>query len=332
MTVNTNSATAIGTVLFTTASPGVGALNGTGSLILGSSTGTALTIGSATNNLSSNFSGVVSEATAGEGSIITAGTGTVTLSGTNTYSGGTTIGAGTLSAMNSSGSATGAGSVGVSSTATLAGGNGSGNGGIGGPAAPTASTQGFVTGPVTVADGATVAPGTPSTFGILTINGNMSFNSSSATGSTLFIKLSDKQNDVLVVTSGGMLNFGATGSNMITISLQNSGGTFNFGNTYVYTIAQADSASLITGFDTSNLNIVANGFIGSASNFQVQQVGNQLQLTFTPTAAPEPSQLLLFGVMAGGAGFGWLRRRRASKRSSAAKKPFGSPILLPTDE
>jgi len=101
LTVNTNSATAIGTVNFTSGGPGIGSLSGNGNVVLDKSTGTALTIGSSTN-LSSTFSGVISEGTPTEGSIIKADTGTLTLTGPNAYTGGTTISAGTLAFANGS--------------------------------------------------------------------------------------------------------------------------------------------------------------------------------------------------------------------------------------
>ncbi|WP_395352767.1 autotransporter-associated beta strand repeat-containing protein [Variovorax sp. UC122_21] len=55
------------------------------------------------------------------GSIVKVGAGTLTLSGANSYTGGTTVAAGTLSVTNKSGSATGTGAVQVQSGATLAG-------------------------------------------------------------------------------------------------------------------------------------------------------------------------------------------------------------------
>ena len=121
LTVNTNSATAIGTVNFTTSSPNIGSLNGNGSVVLQNSTGTALTIGY-TNNLSSSFSGVISEATAGEGSVIMASTNTLTLSGANTYSGATTVNTGTL-LLSATGSINNSTSVQVNNNGALTLGN-----------------------------------------------------------------------------------------------------------------------------------------------------------------------------------------------------------------
>ena len=84
----------IGTINFNGAAPTIGSLAGNGKAVLNNAGGTNLTVGS-TNNLSSTFSGVISNG-AGTGSLTKAGTGTLTLTGTNTYTGGTTVNAGTL--------------------------------------------------------------------------------------------------------------------------------------------------------------------------------------------------------------------------------------------
>jgi autotransporter-associated beta strand protein len=78
----------------------IGSLAGAGNVTLGSAT---LTAGG--NNNSTVFSGVVS----GTGALTKAGTGTLTLAGANTYTGGTTVSAGTLQLGNggSSGSIVG---------------------------------------------------------------------------------------------------------------------------------------------------------------------------------------------------------------------------------
>jgi autotransporter-associated beta strand protein len=82
----------------------VGSLEGDGLVLLGAN---ALTIGS--NNLSTTFSGVISDS--GLGSLIKTGNGKLTLSGANTYTGGTTIDGGTLYVTNRSSSSTGSGAV-----------------------------------------------------------------------------------------------------------------------------------------------------------------------------------------------------------------------------
>jgi autotransporter-associated beta strand protein len=84
--------------------PGVaiGSLEGDGLVLLGSNN---LTIGS--NNLSTTFAGVIQDA----GSITKSGSGKLTFSSANTYTGGTTVNAGSLLVTNRRGSSTGSGPV-----------------------------------------------------------------------------------------------------------------------------------------------------------------------------------------------------------------------------
>jgi fibronectin-binding autotransporter adhesin len=129
-TVNSNQAIALGNLAAVSVSSGatfnaavsqtIGSLTGAGSTTLGANT---LTVGSS-NNLSSTFSGVISGS---GGSLVKAASGTLTLTGANTYSGTTTVSAGTLIVNNSSGSGTGTSAVSVASGAILAG-----NGTLGG--------------------------------------------------------------------------------------------------------------------------------------------------------------------------------------------------------
>ncbi|KRE08000.1 hypothetical protein ASE63_21960 [Bosea sp. Root381] len=92
---------------------GAGSIAGAGNYILGSN---ELTVGS--NNLSTAVSGVISGA---GGSLVKTGTGTLTLAGANTYTGGTTISAGTLQIGNggTTGTILGAVAVGASGTFDL---------------------------------------------------------------------------------------------------------------------------------------------------------------------------------------------------------------------
>ncbi|MBI5382866.1 MAG: autotransporter-associated beta strand repeat-containing protein [Opitutae bacterium] len=114
-TLNANVAGALGTLAnVTLTSPGtfalganqtIGALNGTGGTVsLGSQT---LTVGS-TNNLSSSYAGTIT----GNGGLTKAGTGTLTLTAASSYTGATSINAGTLNIQNST--ALGTGSTGIS--------------------------------------------------------------------------------------------------------------------------------------------------------------------------------------------------------------------------
>jgi autotransporter-associated beta strand protein len=109
---------------------GINGLSGVTGTVLGkvvnNSTGTnkTLTVGNG-NATGTTFVGIIANNTSGSGTVALnkTGTGTQTLSSAagNSYSGGTTVSAGTLLANNTSGSATGTGSVSVASTATLGG-------------------------------------------------------------------------------------------------------------------------------------------------------------------------------------------------------------------
>ena len=70
----------------------IGGLSNSGNVVLN---GNGLTVGAA-NNLNSTFSGVISDGAATGGGLTKSGTGTLVLLGSNTYSGATTVSAGTL--------------------------------------------------------------------------------------------------------------------------------------------------------------------------------------------------------------------------------------------
>ena len=93
-----------GTANFPTASPSIGGLAGAGSVVLGNGTSgnTNLIVNVLSSSTNSAFSGVISEAAAGQGSLTKTGSGMLTLSGGNTYTGGTTVGNGLLVAGASS--------------------------------------------------------------------------------------------------------------------------------------------------------------------------------------------------------------------------------------
>lgn len=92
----------------------VGNIAGTGQIVFGSTN--TLTFGDATNQ---TFSGVISSG-AFAGALVKQGSGTVVLSGANTYSGTTTVNAGTLNLQHATGLGSTAGGTTVASGATLA--------------------------------------------------------------------------------------------------------------------------------------------------------------------------------------------------------------------
>jgi len=148
----------------------VGGLEAAGSIALQNLSNAAITLSVGANAASTAYAGVLS----GPGSLAKVGAGVLTLSGASSYTGGTTVSAGTLSANDTIAagvSATGVGPVTVSGTGTLSGGN-------------AAGTQGSVLGALTVNTGGVVAPGDAGT-GIFTVNGNTVFNS----GAKLLIEI-----------------------------------------------------------------------------------------------------------------------------------------------
>jgi fibronectin-binding autotransporter adhesin len=211
-----------------------------------------LVVGS--NGVSTEFSGLIEDILGG--SLTKIGGGTLTLSGANTYTGGTTMSAGTLVVSNKSGSGTGTGPVQV-------------NGG-------TLGGSGTISGAVTENSGATLAPpaGTRKQA-TLPVQSSVTFNAGS-TYSYTFKGKGNKARTNKVVASG--------------VAIAN-GAAFNFsGQTqgklrpgFTLTVMSNTSASAING-TFSNLPdgavLTLNG-----NNFQASYEGgdgNDLTLTVVP--------------------------------------------------
>jgi len=138
----------------------------------------------------------------GDISVVMAGTGTQALGGANTYTGSTTINAGTL-AIN--GSTAAASAVTVNTTGTLAG-------------------AGKVNGAVTVASGGAIAAGGSSTPGALTLGSNLTLNG----GSALNFRIGSTTADQLIL-SGNSITATGPSSGTVTINLLNFNGTAALG-------------------------------------------------------------------------------------------------------
>jgi autotransporter-associated beta strand protein len=161
-------------------------------------------------NTNSVFNGTISDGAAAATALVFSGPGSLTLTGNNTFSGNTTVNAGTLFLNNTAGSGTGSGVVSVNGGATLGG-------------------TGAIAGVVNVSAGGALAPGyiTP---GLLTISNDLSLNN----GSALQFALGMASGQVSVtgdLTLGGTLNISnAGGFGPGVYTLFNYGGALSVGS------------------------------------------------------------------------------------------------------
>ncbi len=248
----------------------IGDLSGKGDVNLG---GNALTVGGL--NKSGSIGGTIS----GTGSFTKAGMGTLTLIGANTYSGGTTINAGTLAAR---GSALGTGAATVNAGGTLAVGQ-----------AANATRTSLASGPQSLSlTSLVVNSAANNTVPFLTFNlfgGGMS--------DTLFL-----------TGSGTALSFSSaseTGSQFI-VGFASGTGALLSGGTYTLMSFSNPSASVTSGFDTSNANnsfaARGTGNLGGTTGtfaWTKNSGGSITGLQYTLIASsdtPEPGTLPLLGM------------------------------------
>jgi fibronectin-binding autotransporter adhesin len=243
-------------------------------------------------NFNQSDSTMVSAAISGNGSVNQLGTGTTTLSGINTYSGTTTVNAGTLMANNTGGSAVGTSAVTVSRSGTLGG-----NGTIGG--ATTIASGGTLmpgsggVGALTFSNGLTLADGSTTTF---LINGNNSFTSININGGN--------------VQFGGALNLDITSSltsGLFSLFNLSNGATEsgNFSAVYLTGIY----SGVMTYYDAS-----WTWFWKSNSDYNGNQITAELNMetgALTVAAIPEPSTYALLGLGALGLLIAYRRKKAA---------------------
>ena len=182
---------------------------GTGAVTLSASrtitvTADMLTVGGAIGDSGNNYATSI------------AGGGTLTLTGANTFGGGVTVVSGTLLANNPSGSAGGTGNLVVDSGATLAG-------------------TGTVTGAVTINSGGTLAPGSGGTAIFNT--GNLTLSS----GSDLDIVLNGN------TAGSGYDQVNVTGTVSVANSILNLSGTRSAHDGTILSIINNDGADAVTG-------------------------------------------------------------------------------------
>lgn len=275
--------------------------NGTMALGFGSRT---LTV----NNPIVTANGVVSGTSfgGGFGQLIKAGPGRLELFASNTYSGGTTVQAGTLIVSNSTGSGTGTGPVGVNLTATLGG-------------------VGSIAGPTTVSGGAFLAPG--SSVGVLTVNNNFNL----TTGGTYLWDVATHTPVDTTLNSGGSTNTSVhdqlaitgpglfTGGDIAFVVNELSAPNFTLSETYSWTVVSQAVGTPILGNVTFDLS-GAPTFLayGGAAQLSLTVNSGQVNLNFTPV--PEPATVL--GICAAVGGLGYTIRRRRSRQGRAPQTPI----------
>ena len=232
----------------------IGALGDSGSPIVNGASvllnGNALTVGG-TNNLSSTFSGVIADGSSA-GSLVKAGTGTLTLAGSSTYTGGTTLSAGTLRVVNVSGSATG-----PSTSPVMANGGTLASGAVG-----------TISGAVTASSGANIAPGGIGSIGTLNLGSTLTL----ADNSILHFDLNGTNDDRLAVAGAVSIS---SGKPTITFDLvQNlvvgQSYTLATGDFSALTSSSFNYSSVPTGFkvqvDSGDIKLVTGNASGSWTN------------------------------------------------------------------
>lgn len=246
-----------------------------GSLSGGGTTGGSVVLGSAIlttggNNASANFAGVIS----GSGALVKNGTGVQTLSGTNTYTGATTVNAGTLII-----GVAGVGSI--NSAVTVNAGALGGSGQI---------TKNVIIGNSSGSGDAILSPG--NSAGTLTITGSLSmlsdakfaFELNGATG------IADK-----VVANGITIN----SNSVFEFTLIGGGGNLAIDDQFV--IMDNTAAGSISG-TFSNLTAGGTFDAGGGLTFSVSgasgSYGNDLVLTVVTVPEPTASALILMGLLA----------------------------------
>ena len=256
------------------------------------------------------LAGNITSRLGGTGGLYKTTAGIATLSAANTYSGGTFVTGGTLFVNNTTGSGTGTGNVSVSSGGLLAG-------------------TGSISGIVTNGAGGTISAGNP--IGVLNLVSSIWLGGStnrwdinSATGSA------GLNWDLLNLT--GSLTINATTNNkaFIDISSFTLGGlpglaaNFNPTNSYLWTILTASGGiNFALGENASSvLELLTGNFInpqtGGRFGLAVSVDGRNLNVTYTPTAVPEPSGWSILSLAACGIIYG----RRFNRNWSSSDKKY----------
>jgi autotransporter-associated beta strand protein len=222
------------------------------------------------------------------------GTGMLTLSAANTYTGGTTVSAGTLRVANTTGSGTGTGAVAVNTGGTLDG-------------------TGTIAGAVNLNDGGTIQGGTggsATATNTLSLPGGVQLDGAnsirvvvgdSAPGNAQADPIASRLDLGSAVLSR---NTGGTASDLTTVRLVAAVDSLDGLQPYTATIALFGSTSNLAVTDFAiDPNPTGFHFFNTPS---LSLTGNMLTITFTPT--PEPAFVLL-ACGAAAVGLAWRRHR-----------------------
>ena len=240
----------------TTISAGTLSVTGAGSLRSGTYAGAIANNGILTLDTSAaqTLSGVIS----GTGALTKSSTGTLTLSGTNTYTGNTTIGAGTLSVTGAGqlGSGTYAGAIANSATLTFAT---SADQTLSGVISGTGALNKSSTGTLTLSNTNTYNGLTTATAGTLDVTGSIG-GALTVNGGTVTTDASGSVGGALTMTTGSI----SPGTRTSNGTLNVTGNSTWTGGTYVWSVSggMADSGSNASsgGSDTYN---EASGTLGT---------------------------------------------------------------------
>ncbi|HEY5793117.1 MAG TPA: autotransporter-associated beta strand repeat-containing protein [Chthoniobacterales bacterium] len=294
----------------------LGLMSNTGTYVIGSLSGSGGTISTGQDAVANNgsthtlqvnqatsgtYAGTITqESTSRVLALTKQGASTLTLSGSHTYTGATTINAGTL-LVSSTGSIGAGSAVAVNSGGTLAG-------------------TGNVNGTVTVNNGGTLSPGNSpglQNLGSLALNNGGNYNWQILNAAGVAGTGYDSHN-----LSGTLDLSGLTGAADFNLNLWSlasigpdvNGDALNFINTQDYTWTLIATGFAITGFDATEftVNLGAINGTGGFSNaldgsFAVNLGDGGTDLVLTYTAIPEPATYLL---LAGGLMTLLFRRRR----------------------
>ncbi len=282
-------------------------INGTGAsfssdrnIVLGSGGGTVQVDTGLTYTASSNAS------VSGSAGLTKTGVGSLVLAGANSYSGGTTVTAGTLLVNNTTGSGTGTGAVAVNGG--LLGGSGTSTGAVtvaSGATISAGATGGDSIGKLTVGDGGTTTG--------LTLNGTLLVNLNVPAGAPTIPGAGSNYDQVSVAGALTLNMVGSTSTSALSLRM-----TDNYGMVVgqVFYIALNDGVDPIVGTfngliegstvrdnvgDTYTLSYLGNGDAGT--------LGNDISLTVTGIV-PVPEPATIFGDLLLAGALGWNQRRR----------------------